>query len=86
MAVILFAFSGTGLRQHQPGGGGVGRERVQAFEPLAAVVGPTCGRAVDGNEVVPPGPQRLHPVLEAAREQDRDPVDQQRSQRSYGIA
>lgn len=50
---------------------------MQGLEPFTAVVGAARRLAVDGDEVVPIGPQRRHPALEAAPEQERiDPVDQ----------
>src|SRR3984893_13801354 len=74
---LVGLFRHAELRQDQPCRGRVSAERVQGFEPLAAVVGAPRGLAVDGDEVVPVRPQRRHPTCKAASEQDRiDPIDQ----------
>jgi len=74
---LVGLFRHAELRQDQSCRGRVCTERVQGFEPLAAVVGAPCGLAVDGDEVVPVRPQRRHPTRKAACEQDRiDPIDE----------
>lgn len=57
------------LRQGQPGGGGVGAQGVQGFEPLAMIVGAARGLAVDGDDVMPARPELGDPALKAACEQ-----------------
>ena len=63
--------------QDQAGIAGIGRERMQRLDAPGLVVGAPCRLAVDGDEIVAPGPQRLDPVFEAAPEQDGvDAIDQ----------
>jgi hypothetical protein len=68
---LVGLFRDAELRQGQPGGGGVGAQRVQGFQPLAMIVGAARGLAVDGDELMPPRPERGDPALKAAREQGR---------------
>lgn len=52
----LVGFLGkAALRQDQPGGVGVGAQRVQCLETLTLVMGSTRRLAVDGDQIVPPG-------------------------------
>ena len=74
---LVGLFRHAELRQDQPRRGRVGAERMQGFEPFAVVVGAPRRLAVDSDEVVPVRPQRRHPAVEAASEQDRiDPIDE----------
>ena len=74
---LVGLFRHAKLRQDQPCIGGVGAERMQGLEPLAPVVGTARRLAVDRNELMPVRPQRRHPILKAAPEQDRiDPIDE----------
>ena len=59
------------LRQGQSCGGGIGAERVQGLEPLAAVMGAAGRLAIDGDELVSVRPDGGDPALEAAPEQGR---------------
>jgi hypothetical protein len=74
---LIGFFRNAELGQGQPGMGRVGGERVQSLQALAFVMRAARGLAVDRDQVVPTGPERPDPVLEAAPEQDRiDTVDQ----------
>ena len=74
---LVSLFRDAELGQRQPGVGRVGAERMEGLQALGFVVRAARGLAVDGDQVVPAGPERLDPVLETAPEQDRiDPVDQ----------
>jgi len=65
------------LRQREACVGRVGAERVQRLQSFALVACAARGFAIDGDEVVPPRPQRLDPALETAPEQHGiDAVDQ----------
>src|ERR1035441_8369915 len=70
-------FGNRELGQGQAGVGGVGAERMQGLEALAAVVGAPRRLAVDGDEVVAIRPKRGDPAFETAAEEDGiDAVDE----------
>jgi|SRR5947209_8309028 hypothetical protein len=64
-------------RAAYPGTVGRGDKRPVAHSILAPVMGSACGLAVDGDQIVPPRPQRHDPALQAAAKQGRiDAIDQ----------
>ena len=74
------------LSQDQSSVGRVGTQRMEGLEPLALVVRAARRLAVDGDQIVPVGPERLDPAFEAACEQDRiDAVDQRAQPGTHGI-
>src|SRR5208283_3232879 len=68
---LVGLFGNRELRQRQSRAGGVGRQRVQGFQPLALVMGATRRLAVDGDEVVTLRPQRSRPTFKTPRKQRR---------------
>jgi hypothetical protein len=65
------------LSQDQSGIARIGTQRMEGFEPLAHVVGAARGLTVDGDQIVPVGPERRNPAFETASEQHRsDAIDQ----------
>ena len=65
------------LAQDQPGVARVGTQRVQRFKSLALIVCAARGLAVNGNEIMPVGPELLDPAFETLSEQNRvDAIDQ----------
>ena len=64
-------FRDTKLCQRQPSVGCIGAECVKSFEPLAFVMSAARRLAINGNQIVPTGPERLDPVFETTPEQDR---------------
>jgi hypothetical protein len=60
-----------------PGVARIGTQRVPRFKSLALIVCAARGLAVDGNEIVPVGPELLDPTFEKPSEQNRvDAIDQ----------
>ena len=65
------------LRQHQPGGGGEGRDEVERCRAGAPIVAAARGLAVDRHEAGLVGPALPHPVREGGgEERGVDPVHQ----------
>src|SRR5215475_14404455 len=65
------------LSQDEPGIGRIGAQGMERLESLALVVGAARRLAVDGDQIMPAGPESLDPALETAPEQQRiETVDQ----------
>src|SRR4029077_19357463 len=65
------------LSQDEPGIGCIGAQSMERLEPLALVVSAARRLAVDGDQIMPAGPEFLDPARKTAPEQQRiETVDQ----------
>jgi hypothetical protein len=59
------------LSEDEPGIGRIGAQSMERLESLALVVGTARRLAVDGDQIMPAGPELLDPALKTAPEQQR---------------